>query len=164
MPRSRQHFEPAVGQTWTAIGVIGGGRFEYTIDEIKLDEAGQLRAYGHTASGRQALAISVDTMRKGLRGCRMLRHADGTEVVPLPARATATPTERSRLGREYRPRGTIKMRPITLEETQVVQLRAKGLTRRAVAEELGLGESAVVRMEQNVREIREMMRLREEGV
>lgn len=158
------HAEPAVGQAWSLL-FSGRFRFEFTIERIEEDDKGVLRAYGRRPTGRNAV-VDIKTLRRGLRGARLVRFADGTESTAPPKRTReellAEPPSKPRTEHVYRPRGAPAQDEITPEMTRVLQMRAQGMTRPAIARELGAGctEDRVRRLEEAARDIMLLRKVR----
>lgn len=156
--------QPAVGQTWSLTnGQVG--RYEITIQRIEPHpESGMLRAYGVSAAGH-AMEVDVRTLRRGLRAAHLVKHADGTPAerrAEFRRDATCKPdTDRKPTVREYRPRGVVKRTELTEEERRILEMRAKDMSRAAIARELGLKTAEqVATREQNARDILAMQKLR----
>lgn len=156
--------EPAVGQTWSVMAA-SSHRYEFTIERIGKDVHGTLRCFGRTRSGRPA-AIDHRTLRSGLRGAKLVRHTDGSEVseAPKPTREQllAEAPSKPRTEKIHRPRGMVFRDELTPEMQRVRELRAEGLSRPQVAERLGAGwnDEKVRRLEEQASDILTMKRLR----
>lgn len=158
------HTEPDVGQTWSLLG-SGRSRYEFTIERIEDDGKGVLRAYGRSAKGRPVMA-DVRTLRRGLRGARLVRFADGTSPTEAPKltreQLLAEPPSKPRTERVYRPKGAPPQDEVTPEMTRVLQMRARGMSRPAIARELGddCTEDRVRRLEEAARDIQLLRKVR----
>lgn len=164
MSRRQWHTEPAPGQVWSVTS-WGTGRYDLTIERIAKDDAGVLRAYGTTPAGHPAM-VDVKTLRRGLRGARIVRFADGSAPTEAPKltreELLAEPPSKPRKTKVYRPRGAPAQDEITPEMTRVLQMRARGMARPAIARELGGGctEDRVKRLEETARDIMAMRKMR----
>lgn len=158
------HHEPAVGQTWL-INDGMGRNYELTIQRLGLGPSGISRAFGVTGGGKPS-GVDVSTLRRGMRGSRLVRHADGTPVERPPEfqrEHSRGPQEREwkPTVREYRPRGVVARSELTEQEKRILEMRGQGMTRTAIARELGLknGEAVATR-EQNARDILAIQKMR----
>ena len=134
------------GQVWRIADMIAG-RVDVTITKIEGSTV-----TGVAPSGRE-YTIPLKTLKRGLRGSALARHADGTEVDPKRPRAyRGLSTEKrtaSELLKTERPRG---VKAVSENHRAIATARAAGASVAEVAGRFGIAPGTVSRICQDVAE------------
>lgn len=159
--------EPKIGDRWSIIA-YGSNRYEFVIVGFTTEPGGYRYAVAKSpATGKIIQPVAAKTLRRGLRGARLVSRADGTagehrRIRPPRVEVAGENRDASDIVKVARPRGVVD-RDITFFETRCAQLRAQGLSQRAIAKETRKTQNQVFHALQNVDDIRSLRALRQAG-
>lgn len=138
-------FSVVIGQHWTlTANALSGDRILCRVAAVDTTCATlEVLVRGEV---RRTTRVSLRVLRRGLRGARLVRNADGSEPAPelpeAPQRNPWVTPEAPRKG-PRRPRGVLG--PLSVRQLQIERLLGRGLPMPEVARRLGISTMGVRR-------------------
>jgi hypothetical protein len=141
------------GQVWSVLSTYCRNRIQFEVQRVERDGKNELRAFGIIVGGIKEISFTVSSLSRGLRGARIVLHADGHEpyeperVSRVVSTATASDFRKIRA-----PRGVATASP-RMEEA--FSMREGGASLDDIAEHFGVNKKLVSSWCTRVREKRE---------
>jgi hypothetical protein len=145
-----------VGETWSVLSTHSRKRVEFIVERIAKEGTDELRAFGTLVGGGKTVSFTVRAMSKGLRGARLVRHADGHEPYKPPPDKAPRTAEYTATASDYRktkaPKGMATAPPRMME---AFAMREKSVPVPEIAAHFGVTVSTVSSWLSRVREKRD---------
>lgn len=144
-----------VGERWSALLTHSRRRVDF--DVTRIEKSGdELRAYGIPVGGGKELSFTVRALSKGLRGARLVRHADGHEPYKPPPDRPLRAAEYTATASDYRrdkaPKGMATASP-RMEEA--FAMREQDKSTEEIATHFGVSKATVLSWLSRVRQKRD---------
>jgi len=144
------------GETWSVLSTHSRRRIEFVVERIAKIGTDELRAFGTPVGGGKEVSFTVRALSKGLRGARLVRHADGHEPYKPPPDKAPRTVEYTATASDYRktkaPKGIATASP-RMEEA--CAMREKDVPVPEIAAHFGVTVSTVSSWLSRVRQKRE---------